>query len=83
MESIVDLLRIGDWFGIIFLIIFVHIENPTRMKKTYAIDFVINLLIILFFYLFLLLITSCKKENQGTPGDLGKQDCAAISCKTD
>ncbi len=48
------------------------------MKKTYAIDFVINLLIILFFYLFLLLITSCKKEKQGTDGDTSMNaDCIA------
>lgn len=49
------------------------------MKKTYAINFVVNLLIILFFYLFLLLITSCKKETHGTAKEPGNNESCTAS----
>ena len=49
------------------------------MKKTYAINFVFNLLIILFFYLFLLLITSCKKGNDSVPKEFGNNESCTAS----
>ena len=55
------------------------------MKKTYAIDFAINIVIILVFYLFLLLITSCTKESSpdhppGTTGNDPETPTGNNSC---